>query len=328
MKRVLLISVMLFLAIGIDAQPYKKTELNRHLKPYPEVHGQRLGLVLGGYGTLYAGTWIALYHFWYKDYPTTGFHWFNDNAEWMQIDKAGHMHTAYFYSAWTAGLYHWAGVKKKNAYWYGALTGSIAQLTIEVFDGFSEKWGASYGDLIANTSGALLFAGQGMLWDEQRIVTKYSFHGEDPGSDPVLIARAESLYGTNVFERALKDYNGATYWLSVNPYSFMKEDSKFPQWLNFAVGYGAQNMYGGFKNEWCDDPEVRPEDCDPAMLTDYTHIPRYRQIYLAPDIDFTKINTNSRLIKIMLHGLNALKMPAPALEFGTDGSVVWHWLYF
>jgi len=33
---------------------------------------------------------------WYADYPHTSFHFINDNSEWLQMDKAGHLTTAYF----------------------------------------------------------------------------------------------------------------------------------------------------------------------------------------------------------------------------------------
>jgi hypothetical protein len=42
----------------------------------------------------------------------------------------------------------------------------------------------------------------------------------------------------------LKDYNGQTYWLSVNLHSFYK-GSKIPKWLNLAIGYGANGMLTG-----------------------------------------------------------------------------------
>jgi hypothetical protein len=42
-----------------------------------------------------------------------------------------------------------------------------------------------------------------------------------------------SSLGTNA-----KDYNGQTYWLSVNLHSFIKA----PKWLNLAIGYGGRNV--------------------------------------------------------------------------------------
>ena len=37
----------------------------------------------------YGGTLIGLNAIWYAKYPRSGFHFFNDNAEWLQMDKAG-----------------------------------------------------------------------------------------------------------------------------------------------------------------------------------------------------------------------------------------------
>jgi len=53
----------------------------------------------------------------------------------------------------------------------------------------------------------------------------------------------------------------------------MKKESRFPKWLNVAVGYGAEGMVGSYYN--------------PSNLP---HFDRYRQYYLSLDIDFTRIN--------------------------------------
>src|ERR1035437_7802121 len=41
-------------------------------------------------GAAYVLSMSGLYELWYKDYPQSKFHLFNDNAEWMQMDKGGH----------------------------------------------------------------------------------------------------------------------------------------------------------------------------------------------------------------------------------------------
>ena len=38
----------------------------------------------------YTGTMVVLNNLWYKDYPRSSFHWFNDNQQWLQMDKMGH----------------------------------------------------------------------------------------------------------------------------------------------------------------------------------------------------------------------------------------------
>ena len=58
-----------------------------------------------------------------------------------------------------------------------------------------------------------------------------------------------------------------------------------------------------------------------------TDIERNRQWYLSPDIDLTKIKTNKKLLKTLLFGLNAIKIPAPALYF-SHGKLKGHLLYF
>ena len=48
---------------------------------------------------------------------------------------------------------------------------------------------------------------------------------------------------------------------------------------------------------------------------DRQDIQRYRQWYIAPDIDFTKIKTNSKFLHVLFGALNSFKFPTPALEF-------------
>ena len=71
--------------------------------------------------------------------------------------------------------------------------------------------------------------------------------------------RIADLYGTNFFETFIKDYNGQTTWASFNIKAFMSPEQKakspIPDWLNIAVGYGGDNMFGGFANEWNADGE-------------------------------------------------------------------------
>ena len=91
------------------------------------------------------------------------------------MDKVGHVTTSYYVGRVGMQLYKWSGVKRKKAIWYGGMLGSVYQSTIEVLDGYSSGWGFSWGDFTANTAGSLLFIGQELAWDEQRIVLKFSF---------------------------------------------------------------------------------------------------------------------------------------------------------
>lgn len=278
---------------------------------------------------VYTGAVIGLNQLWYKDYPRTSFHFFNDIQEWQQMDKAGHMFTTYFESDWTYHVARWTGMKREASIWTGALVAVGLQTTIEVLDGFSSGWGFSMYDFAFNLGGASLWAGQQAGWNEQRLRLKVSSTHRtypddpiqgDPGGTTTLMKRTDDLFGTNILQSFLKDYNAQTIWLSVNIHSFLKEESTFPKWLNMAVGYGAENMFGGFENEWEMDGNT--------FQTSDLEYPRYRQFIFSPDIDLSKIKTKSKPLKVLLGMANIFKIPAPALVIHGKGGVNWEWIYY
>ena len=266
----------------------------------------------------YGGSLIILSNTWYKDYPHTSFHTFNDAGEWLQVDKFGHGWTAYNTGRVSAALWRWAGLSQKQSAIIGGLSGAVYLTVIEFLDAHSAQWGWSWGDMTANIVGSGLFISQELLWKEQRIQYKFSFHHKDYG-DSALNKRADDLFGESWYERMLKDYNAQTYWFSANLRSFFKQ-SNLPRWLNVAVGYGADGMLGGFENKWINDDSGTP--------VDRTDIPRVRQFYLAPDIDFTKIKTNKKWLRTIFFCLNAFKCPAPALMIDSKGKFKAYALYF
>jgi uncharacterized protein YfiM (DUF2279 family) len=265
----------------------------------------------------YGGTLVALNYIWYANYPRSGFHFFNDDAEWQQMDKVGHIYSAYLESNASMEMWRWAGLSRKKRIWIGGLSGVAYQSIIEILDGFSSEYGFSPGDFTANIIGSATFISQALTWDEQRIKLKFSFHRKNYGSDQ-LNMRADKIYGKSEAERFIKDYNGQTYWASANLKSFFKE-SKLPPWLNISVGYGAEGMFGARNNI--------ATDANGNVTFDRSDIRRYRQWYIAPDIDLTKINSNSKVVKVLLFVANSFKFPTPSLEF-SKGSFKGHWLTF
>lgn len=260
------------------------------------------GVTAAGYG----GSFVFLSQAWYTDYPKTGFHTFNDAGEWQQVDKAGHAWTAYQTSRFTTNFWRWAGVNNKKALLYGTGSSLLYLFSIEYLDGHSAEWGWSWADVGANVFGAGLYAGQELGWKEQRIGFKFSSH-QKAYDDPQLKTRASDLYGAAFAERLLKDYNAQTYWLSANLRSFFPS-AKLPAWLNLSVGYGADGMFGGYQN-------IAYNKRDGSVIFDRRDVKRYRQWYLAPDVDLTKIKTKSKVLQSVFSALNVLKFPAPALEF-------------
>ena len=185
---------------------------------------------------------IGLHYLWYKKFAHSRFHFFNDNSEWLNMDKAGHATTAYNISAIQYDAMRWCGLGNNHSIWIGGLTALGFQTIIEIFDGFSQKWGFSKGDMLANIIGTTLFMGQKFAWNKQLVRLKYSFHRTIfPQLNPDEL-------GKNKWQRWLKDYNGQTYWLSINPSSFITGKTDFPKWLNVAIGYGAEGMIGASSN--------------------------------------------------------------------------------
>jgi uncharacterized protein YfiM (DUF2279 family) len=254
-----------------------------------------------------AGALVGLNQLWYKDYPQSEFHFINDNSEWLQMDKVGHFYSAYHLNRLGCETMNWAGLPRSKQLIYGSALSFGFLTTVEVFDGFSQEWGASTGDIIANVSGTGLYVSQELLWKEQRIIPKFSFH-----TTKYAKIRPDAL-GESFNEQLLKDYNGQTYWLSVNLHSFFR-NSKLPKWLNIAVGYGGNGMISGeeFVNSDSDLPYVK----------------RNREFYLSFDADLSKIETKSHFLKTFFSVINTIKIPAPAVKLGANGVVNFDCLYF
>ena len=245
-------------------------------------------IALGTEIVLYSTTMYALNDLWYKDYPKSSFHWINDNSNWLQMDKVGHATTAYQVGMLGKDLMEWGGVSEKKALWYGGLYGAFFLTTIETLDGFSKEWGASWGDLIANTSGTFVFIGQELLWKEQRIQMKYSFKTSEYSK------YRPDLLGSNFLQQSLKDYNGQVYWLSFNINAFKK--TLLPDWLNVAIGYGADGMYNGNPDE------------------EGTH----REFYASLDVNLRKIKTDKKFLDKALKILSFIKVPMPAFKLSQN----------
>ncbi|WP_229969727.1 DUF2279 domain-containing protein [Pontibacter harenae] len=265
----------------------------------------RLILLGSGFTAGYASMLITLNKAWYQNQERTNFHFFNDNNQWKQLDKAGHFWSAFHQSRAGIDLLRWAGVPEKKAVIYGGLTGIVLQTPIEIFDGYQSDYGASVGDLIANTVGSAAVVAQELAWQEVRIMPKFSFHTTQ------YAAARPNVLGSTTAEQILKDYNGQTYWLSVNLGAFLKEESRYPKWLNIAVGYGAEEMV------------YNHEPSNRAM-----GFQAYRQYYLSPDLNLMHFKGRSKVLNTALYLLSTIKIPAPTLAYSNRQGFRVHTLYF
>lgn len=285
-------------------QPAQSQEIKKdtsHFSP------QRFYLFTGGSLVSYSASLFWLNELWYKDYPRSSFHFFNDNSEWLQIDKIGHCYTAYYESIIGMEGLKWSGVDSKKAALYGMLWGVVLQGGIEILDGFSSEWGFSAGDFTSNIMGSAFAAGQELVFHEQKILFKFSFHQTD------FASKRPEVLGSSFSSNLLKDYNGQTYWLSTSFNNITGKKKIFPEWLCLSVGFGAEGMLGGQNN-----------------LPNFSDIERYRQFYISLDVNTLKLRRKNKYLNALLTAISVIKFPAPALEINTSGgnNIIFHYIYF
>lgn len=281
--------------------------VNTFLKPSDSLSKSRIKGVVISETAVASLALVGLNQLWYSDYPRSNFHTIDDSSEWLQMDKVGHLFSTYHLGSFGANSLKWAGADRNSQLLYGSTIGFAFLSVVEVFDGTSSQWGFSWSDMAANATGTSLYVSQELLWNEQRIVPKFSFHTTQYASV------RPNVLGNSFSQQVLKDYNGQTYWLSANVNSFLKQ-SKIPKWLNVAVGYGADGMITG-----------RSEINDSFL---YPETQRTRQFYLSLDVDLTKIYTKSQFWKTFFSIFNSIKIPAPTFEINGLGKVKFHYLYF
>lgn len=242
---------------------------------------------------------IGLQYLWYKKFPRSRFHFFNDNNEWLNMDKIGHATSAYNIAAIQYNMMRWSGVNKSSSIWIAGGTALAYMSLIEIFDGFSTKWGFSKGDMLANIAGTAIFAAQQSIWQQQWMQLRFSYHNS------IYAKYNPHELGENLPQRIIKDYNGQSYWLSFNISSFLSNKNNFPKMINADIGYGAQGMTGAV---------INPSVVDGKTIPSFT---RQRKLFFGVTGAFvTKNNTPYS------SWLNIIKVPSPVVEWNLKSSKI------
>ncbi|RMG32190.1 MAG: DUF2279 domain-containing protein [Methanobacteriota archaeon] len=221
---------------------------------------------------------------------TSSFHFTEfdkDLREYKQMDKIGHFIEAYQFSLLAARGYRWSGLSVRKSIWYGAFTGLFWMSQIEVTDGFFKAWGFSPLDYMANLLGCSYAILQQYYPHRLKGVRfKVSFWPSQ--------AYKNKEYST-VSRSILDDYEGATFWLTINLYEVMPGSVKenIPAVLSplgIAVGHGVQGIAKNVLNG-------------------------KRRLFISLDIDLTKIPVGkSPFLKFLKEELNAIHLPLPAVQ--------------
>lgn len=299
------ITIMVFSILLIPAKAQ-----TTFFQPADSLNKSRVIGVSSGVSLAYAGSMIGLAQLWYKDQPKSSFHFFNDNAHWLQMDKLGHTYSAYWIQNRVNSLFRWSGMNRKSSLIISGAYSFVFQGTFEVLDGFAAEYGFSYGDLVANGAGVTLFTTQEILFKKQIVTPKFSFW-------PSGYAQYRpQLLGSNFPEQILKDYNAQTYWLSVNLSDIAPKNWKIPSWICLSFGYSISEKLKS-------DQEFYIIQSGNETKT----FEAYRRYLLSLDIDLSRIPVKKPWLKALLSNFNALKIPFPTIEFSSRGTKG-YWMYY
>jgi uncharacterized protein YfiM (DUF2279 family) len=256
-------------------------------------------------GSVWASGIAGLSQVWYKDFKKTKLHSFDDGKDWLQMDKAGHIYTAFHLSEANYRLFKWTGLSETQSMWIGAGIGFGFQTSLEFLDGRNAGWGFSWYDMAANAIGTSWFLGQQSLWKVQRLLLKFSYH-------PTEFAQYRpAVLGSNFSERFFKDYNGQSYWLSFSPKQF-NENWILPSWLCLSFGYSVEEKLVG-------DQEI--------YVNNNLVFQSRRQYLFSLDLDVRELPVENKWLKAILRPLHYVKIPFPALIL--DGNkLTGSWMYF
>ncbi|HEX9085790.1 MAG TPA: DUF2279 domain-containing protein, partial [Gemmatimonadaceae bacterium] len=240
-------------------------------------------------GTAFVGGNAYLYHYFKKAWwsGTRAPHFFF-HADWDQEfrdqDKFGHLLGGYQLARIGHAALREACVGEKKAIWWSAAYAAAFQLQIEIFDGQFVKYGFSYADMIANTTGQAFAVLQEFHPRLRVIKPTFSYHE----------TRALKM-GNSVELRPSLDYSGQTYWFSTDVHEVLPDAAKpfWPSFIRFSAGHSV--------TDW-----VNPE-------TGFSQRAK-RKIMLSLDWDPEKLPGDAPLWRTIKHTLSYYHFPAPALE--------------
>jgi hypothetical protein len=283
---------------GIELSPDRDSVIRAPAPACPLTSSQ-LAAVRTGVGSAFVGGNAYLYHYFKKAWwsGTRAKHFFF-HADWDQQfrdqDKFGHMFGGYHLARIGYSALREACVSDRKALFWATAYAAAFQLQIEIFDGQFQKYGFSYADMIANTTGQALFVMQTLHPALKAIKPTFSYHK--------TLALRNTENGVIQSElRPSLDYGGQTYWFSADVNQLLPDAAKpyWPSFIRLSVGHSV--------TDWIDPNPIVPPGPAPSFRAK-------RKILLSLDFDPEKLPGNAPIWRTIKHTLSYYHFPAPALE--------------
>ncbi len=220
------------------------------------------------------------------------------HADWDQDfrdqDKFGHAFGGYHLARLGSTSLRSTCMSKTHAIVWSAAYAAAFQLQIEIWDGMFKKYGFSYADVIANTTGTAL-----EVLQETHPRTR-AFKPTMSYTESAAMRNADNIPGE--LRRSL-DYSGQTYWLSTDVNALLPQAAKpfWPSFVRLSVGHSI--------TDWIDP------------LTG-ANMRAKRKIVLSLDLDAEKLPGNNRLWKTFKHQLSYIHLPSPAIQISPTSKLI------
>ncbi len=245
-----------------------------------------------GVGAVFVGGNALLYRYfkraWWSGEKADHFFFRADwDEDFRDQDKFGHLFGGFHLARIGDALLRDACASKQHALVWSAAYATLFQLQIEIYDGMYKKYGFSYADLLANTSGMVLAVAQQKHPALRAIKPTLSYRRT------AAMKNARKIPGEL---RPSLDYSGQTYWFSADVNALLPESARgyWPSLLRISAGHSI--------TDWIDP-------------TTGETMRAKRKLLLSIDLDLEKLpGTNPIWVKLK-RNLSYAHLPSPALQF-------------
>lgn len=266
--------------------------------PVPERCGmssREVALRRTGVAAAFVGGNAALYSYfkraWWSGKRADEFFFRADwDENFRDQDKFGHVWGGYHLARSGAAFLRSGCISKRKAVIWSAAYAAAFQLQIEIWDGLYDKYGFSYPDLLANTTGTALAVLHEVRPSTRAIRPTISYYPS------AALRNADNIPGEL---RPSLDYSGQTYWLSADVNALLPPAAKpyWPSFLRISAGHSI--------TDWIDP------------LTG-ANVRAQRKLLLSIDFDAEKLPGDNRLWKTFKRQLGYIHLPSPALQITPD----------